>query len=256
MLMGILGNLGDYKTTLAATFAREAVMSGFPVYSNYKIAWRGCHHLDISQLLMFDKMSGMVQFDEVYTLLESRISSSKLNRFISYFIFQSRKLGKDIVWTAQLDSSVDKRMFLLTPQKYAGLGYYPEDGYCDFEVMFDNEITPFSIEREWFKNNVFDYFNTWETVEPMGLDDLIIEVNKYNYEVINDYIDKYCDKILEAYGWDNTNFPAKLNKNHVEDIMKKMGLCSSLSSDVWSRLTNPHKPLKERSKQSYDSLRR
>lgn len=57
---------------------------------------------------------GLVVIDEVYQWVDARVSTSKLNMDIDSVILQSRKKGVDVVYTAQLPSSVDKRLKLNT----------------------------------------------------------------------------------------------------------------------------------------------
>src|SRR5574340_1021688 len=54
--------------------------------------------------------NALVIIDEAYLWLDSRTSSSKTNRTVSYLILQSRKRGFDVLYTAQVKSSVDLRL--------------------------------------------------------------------------------------------------------------------------------------------------
>lgn len=62
----------------------------------------------------FKSLSGLknalVIIDEAYLWLDSRMSSSRNNRNVSYLVLQSRKRGFDILYTAQIKSSVDLRL--------------------------------------------------------------------------------------------------------------------------------------------------
>lgn len=229
MLIGLLGNLGSFKTTYATYLARLARLKGIPVYSNYKIDWKGCYQLDFAELMRFNFHGGLIILDEVYTVAESRISSSKLNRFFSYFIFQSRKLGVDVVWTAQLDSSVDKRLYMLTPMKFGCYGEF--DGFCEFECLYDGLVSNFAMDKNYFERFVFPYFNTYQTVEPVGMQELLVEMYKFDYVKMNQIINDYIAQICSLY-----SIPDDVYKYEIEDIMAEMGLAVSLASAVTSRI--------------------
>ncbi len=105
MLISILGAFGSGKTLLLCIFA---VMSTREVHSNFVLNM--AKYRELTTLSLMDLKDNIEVFiDEGYTWLESRISSSNLNRYLSYIILQSRKRTIDIYITAQLFSTIDLR---------------------------------------------------------------------------------------------------------------------------------------------------
>lgn len=126
MITGIFGDLGSGKTLFMVIMVYEYyVPNKYQVYANFDIVKPehiGTKNyfpkltpeqlLDISTL---PKGKKVILVDEIYAMgFDSRVSSSKINRFLTYLFFQSRKVDADILYTAQLNSSVDKRVRSLT----------------------------------------------------------------------------------------------------------------------------------------------
>jgi hypothetical protein len=121
-MFGIVGNVGTGKTLELTRWSIKATKYCV-VTSNYRINTpeikliNAEDFLNISQPV--DKKNNkpipvFVALDEIYMWLESRSSSSEINKVLSRVVLQSRKRGFDIGYTAQLASSVDKRLRLLT----------------------------------------------------------------------------------------------------------------------------------------------
>lgn len=233
MLIGILGNIGSYKTTLATAFAREASLHGTPVFSNYNINFPHCHKLDLSDILQLDINRGMIIVDEVYTIAESRTSMSKVNRFFSYFVFQTRKLHVDVVYTAQLASSVDLRLFDLSPILIGCHGLDEKTGLIDYTFNVEGAKTRISIPLPFFEKEIFPYFDTFEVVDPMGMAELLVEIEKYDKEKINKRVDDAVKTVQEFANFDN---PRLVAKYLVDDIMLRLGLPLSISAYVTNRI--------------------
>ena len=58
--------------------------------------------------------NSLALLDEAYSWMESRMSGSEMNRVLSHTIFQSRKRGLDVMYSAQLASTIDLRLKRLT----------------------------------------------------------------------------------------------------------------------------------------------
>ncbi len=107
MLATLIGNRGSGKTTFLSYLSTKTKRK---ILSNFILKVKNYEKLNVDVLLNLELLHNVdVYLDEGYTWLESRISSSALNRYISYIVFQSRKRDIDIYTTAQMFSSVDLR---------------------------------------------------------------------------------------------------------------------------------------------------
>jgi len=127
-VIGIVGNLGSGKSLLAVVAALfDLEVENKQVFANFKLNYqtpdgRTAKFIDIGRLAswitrhgkQFAPNSALLVIDESYLGLDARNSNSLFNRLMSYFIFQSRKLGFGLIYTAQLASSVEKRLRNLT----------------------------------------------------------------------------------------------------------------------------------------------
>lgn len=105
MLTIVLGNVGTGKTLFLVMLAK---LSKIKVVSNFNLKF--CYvKFDLEKFLKAEYDNCLILLDEAYAYLESRVSASELNRLMSYMLFQSRKKSLDLVLSAQLVSSLDKR---------------------------------------------------------------------------------------------------------------------------------------------------
>ena len=87
MLGMVTGDLGRGKTILLTYFAEQ--YPDVPVYSNYKLNMPNYIPTDIYSVSSITH--GILLLDEAYEWLESRLSGSDANLYISRIIFNSRK---------------------------------------------------------------------------------------------------------------------------------------------------------------------
>ena len=163
MLIIILGNLGSGKTLIMTILS----LFGYKqIWSNYKINSKKHHYLDIPDL--FDLPDNInLLIDEAYAWLESRVSSSTLNEYLSSILYHSRKALTDIYLTTPELSTIDKRF-----RKLADFFIFCEHrsnlDTDDFHFLFYDKnnnsygsITLlYSEAKEYFK-----LYNTFEKVE-------------------------------------------------------------------------------------------
>lgn len=229
--------MGKLKTSLATLLARIYVQNGASVYANYDLDFNNIHRLEVEDLLQLDVKSGLILVDEVYTVAESRISSSKVNRFFSYFVFQSRKLHVDIIYTSQLTSAVDLRLFNLTDKKIACFGFDKYKKKGRFQLVYeDNDKTKrrrFSVPIEVFDRLVFNHFDTYQPVDPLGIQDLVVDVIKNDPVKLNARVNVAIDRI-------DSEFPELISRSvkkyQINDALLRLGEPLSLSSYVCDRL--------------------
>jgi Lhr-like helicase len=165
-LVSLVGSRGSGKTTFLSYLSTKTKRT---ILSNFHLKVKNYKPLNIDVLLNLEKLNNVdVYLDEAYTWLESRISSSALNRYISYIIFQSRKRNVDIYTTAQMFSSVDLRFreqsdFIIFCNKRSN------PNIDNFRYQFINMATmkvrnfifPYEKASEYFSN-----FNTNQIIEP------------------------------------------------------------------------------------------
>lgn len=162
MLINIYGGLGSGKTLLGVFILKKAHDTGKNVFANIHVKFANL--IDLKKLLDYNfPDNSVVLLDEVYTLLESRLSTSNLNIYISHIFFQSRKKGLDIVTTAQLRRTVDIRV-----RNLADIDVLATRQGKDFRytVFYNDElglpkhfIIPYNIAKRYFQ-----YYDTREIV--------------------------------------------------------------------------------------------
>lgn len=104
----IYGDVGSGKTLLLAYLGTK-VKPEIPIYANFKLNLPNYKPLEPEQLMDLPYDRAEIYIDEGYTAVDSRRSSSNMNRYYSYILFQSRKRGLDIYLTAQEPRVVDIR---------------------------------------------------------------------------------------------------------------------------------------------------
>jgi hypothetical protein len=131
LLLGLFGDMGSGKNiymvwyvmrhyvqtgAYTAALPNFHIADGFLSQDGYQIAKspvpeRTPGLLDYEHFVALPAMTNaLVLIDEAYLWLDSRSSSSKVNKRVSYLVLQSRKRGFDILYAAQVKSSVDLRL--------------------------------------------------------------------------------------------------------------------------------------------------
>lgn len=172
MLVSILGRIRSGKTLFLVYIATKLIRD---VYSNFKLDLPNYKQLTLSVLKKLPNNVN-VYIDEGYTWLESRISGSKLNKLISYLLFQSGKRGLDIYITAQLFSSVDLRF-----REQSSLIVYCEKINGNFYYNINNREKNTWKTLVLTKENAKKYYplyDTFEIIKPAKIDDLELEYVK------------------------------------------------------------------------------
>jgi hypothetical protein len=188
----VVGNLGSGKTLLLTFLGVLEMTEGKQIYSTYHISFEtedGHKPMyvdvgDLSQWMsrqakvgMFAPHSGILLLDEGYAGMDSRTSSSIANRLLSHFIFQSRKLGLDLFVSAQLASSLDKRvrglcdawiLAELQPRDTVDKNGNVTLSVDDFRYTYagvDGSFGEFVLAHE-DAEKIFPYYSTMEIIQP------------------------------------------------------------------------------------------
>lgn len=121
MIIGYFGNVRQGKTLSAVRELYKLYLRGYKIYSNthlnfpYKPLTLD-YVLDIVENDLDIEDNAVFFIDEIYIWADSRISGSKRNRIISYFLLQTGKLGKNtdfgllLMFTSQYPDQIDKRL--------------------------------------------------------------------------------------------------------------------------------------------------
>jgi hypothetical protein len=203
MLMGIYGNVGSGKTALIVYIASKS--PNVPIKSNFKINLPQYQPLEVSELLTLEpqKEGLFVIMDEAYVWMESRLSPSKLNRYVSYVGFQSRKRNLDIICTAQIRGTLDTRFRTLEHiTVYAH--DRPHKKTDDFRYTFFTNSglkhKIFKIDYDVMKNVLFHseeekLYDSMEVVLPPDIEDLQTEMEIANPVRLNEKVDSAINKL-------------------------------------------------------------
>ena len=239
--MLITGNVREGKTLLAVYLAWKLHLLGvgLPIYTNFKLGYPEVHQVDVGELLDLEGLgSGLMCMDEAYAWLESRVSTSSLNRYVSYFIFQSGKRGVDVVATAQLGSSVDLRFYdlahviVLARKDVVNSQFvYQMAVRCGVGVRVVTKTLSFASAKLFW-----DDYDTGEPVAPLGLKALQVEMDKFSPVKINVRVDALVERLLSlkvGFGWDN---PKSVFRYQVEDWLLRVGEPLPLAPLVTNRL--------------------
>lgn len=253
MISLVFGNVGSYKTALMADWCLDALLNGFPVWSNFKMGDKDKVGLDgkvirpfhnfvpirISKLLTKEVDLGFVAVTEAYTFAEARVSTSKLNRYFSYFGFQSRKARTDVALDAQLESSIDLRLVALAELVILAEGLNEADGRVYYTYYYGG-LKPV-VERRWiskeyFERNVFPYYESYERINPIGFKDLATEMDRFDTKEWNSAIDVVCDLFEHKYEDYGIRTERDLQKYLVSDFVTEIGEADCLVVPVVNRL--------------------
>jgi len=222
MYIAIHGDVGTGKTALMTALA---LSSDKPVLANYFIDCPRCRIFRPSMLARLTEPT-LVLIDEAYTWLESRISASHLNLYLSYMLFQSRKLGMDIVTTVQLASTIDKRYRELAD---VWIEANREDEY--FRYTWVKNSPPkyprgeFTMSIETAEREIFPRYNTYEIVG-----DLTELIDSIEPSAIIPDVYRTADLLLAQYPG------RRWTKAALQDYCEENGHSSTFAEKLYNRL--------------------
>ena len=111
MIVGIAGAIGSGKTCLLTRYAYLSYRRGRHILSNYHLKFPHRYFNDVADLFSDSSLKNVfLAIDEMQILLDCRVSASKRNRLISYFILQTRKRNVDLYFTTQDIAMLDLRL--------------------------------------------------------------------------------------------------------------------------------------------------
>jgi len=148
------------------------------VYANFKLKKIKYKPLDVLEILEMEKgrfnLDGVsCAIDELTVFADCRTSMKKMNRFLSYFILQTRKRDVTLYYTTQDFNMVDLRVInhtdirvlaekILRPD---GETYY--DDYRKYTIYDLRDIRHLNWKSFTLKiSNYYDYYDTYEVILP------------------------------------------------------------------------------------------
>lgn len=175
MIIGYVGTRGRGKTLSCVREAYEHYLKGYAIYSNIKLNKKYFKKYDmLDGQMLIDYVTGDKQFkkaffilDEVHAYIDSRMSASKKNVIISYFILQTRKRNVRLGYTTQFIDQVDKRLRQPTEVMVQCANILGEKGLYQSNTVIHKE-TGRIYKDNFFANDYFDYYDTDEIVNPFA----------------------------------------------------------------------------------------
>jgi len=163
MLVIVIGNLGSGKTLIMLLLI---LLENREIWSNFKINIPNYRELGIPDLFEL-KDNIVILMDEGYSWIESRVSSSSLNEYISSIIFHTRKSFTDIYLTTPMLSTIDKRFrkqanFIIECQHRNN--FNSDNFNYVFHDVNNNTYGKFTLPYNKAKK-YFKLYNTYEKVE-------------------------------------------------------------------------------------------
>lgn len=171
-IVGVIGAMGSGKTLFATSLAFK-LKDNYKIMTNYEVSFRDDVITPDKMGAFFDRVNKvnddtLMIIDEFHIFTDSRLSSSRHNILMSYFITQTRKQNIQLIYTTQQFGQVDVRVRDNT-DLLAIPNYNPKH-----DIM-----TVIYLKRNWFSgqfefshykrfNNLKPIFDTYNTKQLMG----------------------------------------------------------------------------------------
>lgn len=183
MIIVLEGGLGSGKTILMVRYLVKDYMSGRIIYYNGGLKKIKYEKINIGKILelhknKFNLKDCTIGIDEITVFADCRISGSKLNRAISYFILQSRKRNVDIYFTTQNVNMIDKRLNQYTDIHILCEKIYDHDG----NTIEGRRKYTIIDTRDWYKPHItrfvlditkyYEFYDTNEVILPLDLEEV------------------------------------------------------------------------------------
>lgn len=228
-LTSVIGNQRSGKNTFLSRIGLKSNKTNRkPIWSNFILELDTYNELEIVDLLYLEP-NVIVFIDEAYAWLESRRSSSNINKFITNIIFQCAKRRIDMYASAQMYSSVDIRF---RDQADYVVECQDRDEYDDFVYKISmrgvRNTNTYTLSYERANKAYFPLFDTYEIINSHNIENLEFELLKTYPEKLNSKVDsivKYIKPKLE-----------KITHDSIKDILLREGIVLGFEKFVYSRL--------------------
>lgn len=177
------GDVGSGKTLRAVMDAYFDFCSGRQIWSNidtlklpqvYITAYDLINIIIDPNINISNEPAKTLIIDETHTQADSRTSSSWINRHLTYFFSQSRKMGFNVIYVSQFLTGYDIRMRQLTKEVIRCIRKTNRDGdLTGFEYVvwdtIDQKLTKrYTIPTQlaqWF----YQLYDTYGKIRPIGV---------------------------------------------------------------------------------------
>lgn len=227
MLIAVSGSLGSGKTTLLTYFAYAE--DERQIYANYHIDKDNCELIDVTDLEMIT--NGLILIDEAYLWMDSRLSTTERNRYLSRMAFQSRKRQLDIVMSAQLRGSIDLRIRHLQDVHFIALGSDEQDTAFKFIVAGFGDSNTTYLPYKFCEERLFPLFSTREFPDATP--------TKYEQKKYNERVEEGVELIKNEFGEQAASLMSsrKLTKGMIQDVCYRNDINSNdIIEAVYSRI--------------------
>lgn len=238
-ILHIVGKPRSGKGVLM-TFLGLAVAEENPVDANYHIEHPNCNCIDFYHMVSFLKQPRknpphLLMIDELPGWCDSYVSTSKSSRFATYFLNQSAKLGYDLIFTSQRTMRADINFRELSDVRLKAEKNEEKKEFI-YRVL-DSENTTEDIETGQAVRLPFELastfwhlYDTYECVPPVGLDEMLVELQRFDYARMNETVNRQVRLLREA--WEPR---LAVTKDAVTDVLLENGESIAFAGVVASR---------------------
>lgn len=219
MLGSVTGPLGSGKT-LFLSLLGYLEEENRDIYANFTLRLDNVNRIGIEDLERIEQ--GLLLIDEGYMWMDSRLSNSEMNRYLSRFIFKSRKRGLDIFISSQLHGALDLRFRHLEDIRVHCLGTDKKESHFKYVIEGWGDYKAFKFPMERAKI-VFPLFDTTEYPDE--------ETSKFAPEQYNERVDDLVEKAKKELEG------SRLSKGIIKDWLREKGITDSkLQDGVYYRI--------------------
>lgn len=241
MMIVLTGKMRHGKTLIMTVFAKiSEYFDERKIHSNYEIKLPNYIPLDLKKLFNNQINDAIIYLDEAYTYLESRVSTSDMNKAMSYILFQSGKRNLDMILSAQDFSTIDVRFRKQTDYQIKCKRVRNSE-FNGFEYkIFINSMNPKTLEREfrYIKSlklsfneakKYFPLYNTFEVITPYQQQKISLEILK------NTNPKDYDKEIIKVASMIKPNL-SRITHDSVSKALRHYGIPTFIEKEVYIEL--------------------
>lgn len=184
MICGFIGKMGSGKTLSMTRELYKYYQKGHTIMTNYGVSFP---HEKINFEELYNNAEEQVEMnnlvialDEVHIVLDSRSGMSGVNKVITFWLNQTRKMGVKLFYTTQYLHQIDKRLrsgtdiFVFTN----GMKVVKANGKEYFVVQNDITDGDNSKKEIFIGNDYYKLYDTNEVVNFINKEDVASKKNK------------------------------------------------------------------------------